>query len=141
MATKKGKPAKSTKPTKAAEPVTIDNGMVGRFTVKRVVTVPTLKLSVGETRILEILESITDGKARVARKGEDGNAMKAARVMKARDVETKEVGTVVLNKVLESILTEDYPDEAYVGKLFAITKGQKAEGKAYFPFTVLEVTE
>jgi hypothetical protein len=55
------------------------------------------------------------------------------------NMDTGEEMTVIVPAVLLSIWNEVYPEAAYVGKGFAVTKGEKPEGKRYFKYSVDEI--
>jgi hypothetical protein len=48
---------------------------------------------------------------------------------------------IIVAAVVLSVLTDDYPNESYVGRCFEITKKARAEGKQYFPYGVAEIED
>lgn len=56
------------------------------------------------------------------------------------DVETGEKKTLLAGKVLVSTLTENFPDDTYVGKTFRAVQGPVPPGKRYKSMEVYEVT-
>lgn len=87
------------------------------------------------------------------RKSRDGDESKKIEPMRIADVTvlmdcegekgSKFVGgesaRLVAHSVLESNLTEKYPDGAYNGKAFRIEKVSKAQGRRYFTFNIKEL--
>jgi hypothetical protein len=61
-----------------------------------------------------------------------------ATLMFVTDLETGEQGQCICATVLRSVLNEEYPGDAYVGKSFAI-KQNKIVGKDYNGFDVAEI--
>jgi len=105
--------------------------------IKKQITFQLLKLVDGATVHVEITKSMWTGKE-IA--GGAGKAkMDAARLVRVINLETGEEMEMIINKVLEEIFGEEYPDNAYVGKWFGITKHAKADGKEYNTFTLVEL--
>lgn len=65
--------------------------------------------------------------------------MAPATLMEVTDMETGELGLLIVNKVLAGQLDELYPKDAYIGHAFAITMKPKADGKRYKTFVVYEL--
>ena len=107
------------------------------FKVKRRVTLPLLKIALDKPVFLRIEDKMFTGKA--IEKG--GKQMEAATLMNCTDLSTGEMVQIICNKVLESIMTEEYEDKGttYVGLSFMLTKHPKASGKDYHTFTVVEI--
>lgn len=57
------------------------------------------------------------------------------------NLETGELAQIIVNAVPMSVLKENYPNDSYVGKCFAITRQGRKEGKAYDPFNVEEIED
>lgn len=90
----------------------------------------------GVEKVFTILSPIRAG--RVVTNPRNGIA-KAPDVMTVRDIEGNE-HEILVATVLRSTLTENYPDDAYVGKTFACTQGPVPDGKRYKTMDVKEVT-
>lgn len=104
------------------------------------VTLPIIKLTPNEPRYLQIIGAIFVGKEIAGQKGDkDGKKREPASLANVVDLETGEEGQIVLNKVLKSTLTEEYPEDGYVGKQFEIVKLAKKDGKDYHPFSITEI--
>jgi len=104
--------------------------------VKKVLTIPLLKLQLDVTVYVKITSPIFTGKEIDA--GEQ-KKMDAPHMVNAVDLETGEDVQLILNTVLESVLSEEYPDNGYIGKGFSITKLNKKATKGYHPFMVSEL--
>lgn len=112
------------------------------FAVRKVVTVPTLKLEEFKPRYLLIRSPITestyvDPNAEV---GADGKKKRAS-VCEVADVQSGELGKLVVATVLEKNLREAYPNDEYVGKVFYIEKLGKRPGKRYMDYKVAEIEQ
>lgn len=62
-------------------------------------------------------------------------------IAKVVDLETGEVCEMIFPAVLKSILEEQFPGDAYVGKSFSARKFDKANGKNYATFDVAELED
>lgn len=67
--------------------------------------------------------------------------MEPARVADVLNLETKMNNTLIVNAVLEGILMENYPDNGYVGKSFAILMRPPVDGKRYKTFEVFRLED
>lgn len=127
-----------------------------KFKVKKLVTLPLLKLDVGTPVFIQFLEPLKIGK----QVEEDKDAAILTNVV---NLTTGEPCQFLVPAVLQGILHDDYgapkfgtktkggpveilepadptqtPD-SYVGKQFMVLKKPKVEGKRYFPFEVAEI--
>lgn len=113
------------------------------YKVKRQVILPSLSLKEGEARTLKILEAMrvsTVKSERKRAKGEkDDGPQKPATVCPVVDVASGENYTLIVPAVMEGNLRENYPDDAYVGKVFYVLKKPKRPGKRYFDLELSEV--
>lgn len=66
--------------------------------------------------------------------------MEPATLAHVTDLESGEQGQIILATVLRKILDEEYPDNSYVGRSFAITQ-HRVDGKAYNTYTIEEIEE
>jgi hypothetical protein len=64
---------------------------------------------------------------------------KPATVVPVGDVETGEAMNLLVPSVMESALSESYPNDDYVGKVFMVCKMPKRPGKRYFDIKLVEV--
>lgn len=110
--------------------------------VVRHVTQSVLRFAEDEARTVKILEAMRISAPRNP-DSKRAKAMGPATVMACVDIDTGEEGLVICNKVLASSLTEAYPADAYVGKVFEITIHAKRKGERfdYRPVDVIEVSE
>ena len=119
----------------ARAPVTMEVG--GRtVTLAKQVVVPQLKQKSGETVYVTIEEAIHDGDEIKDATG----VPKRARLCRVRNVADGKLYVYLTNAIFESSVTKAYPDGEYVGKSFAIKKGDVVEGKRYKSLEVAEVT-
>ena len=108
------------------------------YSVTRHVTLPLLKPSVDIPVFVKITDKMFQGKEI---KTGDKKDMEPAMLVNIIDLQTGEQCQMILNKVFESILLEEYADDSYVGLSFAITKKSKREGKRYHGFEITEIGE
>ncbi len=107
------------------------------FKVKKLITLPLLKFQIDEPIFVKFEEPMFIGKEI---KGTGDKAkMEPATLANVINLETGEPCQIILATVLKSILTENYENNAYVGCAFQITKGKKASGKSYNPYSVAEL--
>ena len=111
--------------------------------IKKAVTMPTLKLLEGSTVYVKITEPIFPGKERPPKDGEDPK--KPPMIFNVLNLaENNRPMQLIANKVLESEITEEnYPDQAYVGLCFMITKGaMKGSGdRKYATYEIFEIDD
>jgi hypothetical protein len=63
----------------------------------------------------------------------------APRVVEVTQLESGLPATLLVHKVLESKLTENYSNDSYVGRCFAVTQRGTADGKRYKDMDVVEL--
>lgn len=100
--------------------------------VKKVTGIPFLKIEPGNTVYVRFESNITVGMMK----------KKPAEFASVTNMETGELNKMLLGKVLSRTLLENYPQDSFIGKTFAITKGaDKVEGSenAYFEYELEEV--
>ena len=107
-----------------------------RVTVKKNVTLPLFKWSAGVSKFLTIMGPVFQGKA-IKETGATKNK-EPAFLCNVTDLESGELGQIIVATVLKSIFHEEYPEDAYVGKSFEI-KQRKIPGKDYNGFDVTEI--
>jgi hypothetical protein len=117
------------------EPVKVPGGKYKRTSA---LVLPVLRLLEESSTYVKIDGAMHVGsEQRAPKKGEQ--QMEPATVMPVTDLETGELGMVIVNTVLQGILSEKYPDDSYVGKSFEIIKHAKRDGKRYHNFSVFEI--
>lgn len=90
----------------------------------------------GEEKVFTILSPIRAGRAIANPRNGIAKAPDLITVRDAADGNEKEL---LVATVLRSTLTENYPDDSYVGKTFACVQGPVPAGKRYKTMTVNEV--
>lgn len=109
-----------------------------KFARTRAVTLPILKFVEEVPRFLTLTGEMFTGKEQKADKPGE-KPMEPATLCHATDLETGELGQIIVNTALVGILNEEYPNTSYVGKSFELTKHAKKDGKRYNTFSVFEV--
>lgn len=105
--------------------------------VKRNITLPLLKLSIGEPAYIQITSAMF-----VSKQIEDAtgkNAMEPATLVNCINLESDEECQIIVPAVLQSILKEQFAEDSYVGKGFQLIKHPKQSGKRYHNFSVAEL--
>lgn len=87
---------------------------------------------------IEADKSTFSERVRKSKNGEGPATQEPMHLATVTNLQTGEVGRLVVHSVLESTLTEAYPDGSYVGKYFQIVKSKTA-GKRYFSFNIVEI--
>lgn len=126
----------------------------GRFTkfvpeVVKIVTMPLLKMKIGEPCYVKFLDKTFVGKElkNEPKVGPDGKPLqkKDPPVMAhVIDLSTGEQADIMLGKVLQGILDDDYPQHAYVGKCFMIELKEQKRGRSggnYNTYSVAEIKD
>lgn len=93
-------------PRTAAAPV------ASKFTKIRAVTLPVFKIDKGEERGFYFASPIF--------MGEKIDDKAAPSMVNCADLESGEIGRLILPQVMETELRKGYPDQSYVGKCFAV---------------------
>lgn len=106
-----------------------------QFEVVRKVTLPVLKKEDGKEIYVQFTSPIYRGKEL---KGKNSDKMEPADLAQIIDLTTGEEMTLICNAVLKGTLEEEYPNEEYVGKQFAILQS-KVPGKRYKNYTIKEI--
>lgn len=107
-----------------------------QFKVKRNITLPLLKPAIDVPVYIKVTSPIFTGKA-VQKAGD--SPMEPAKLVNCIDLETGEEAQIIVPAVLSGIFEDEFPENAYVGKGFQITKHAKVSGKRYHPFSVAEL--
>lgn len=108
-----------------------------KFKVKKLVTVPLLKFVIDQPIYVKITSPIFLGKE--VKGSGDSSKMEAAHLANVINLETGEEQQIIIAKVVQGVLDEEYPNQGYVGKAFQLTKLAKGSGKRYNPYTVAEL--
>lgn len=113
-----------------------------KYKVKRIVTLPLLKLREGMTVAVRFEGAAFTGK--VITRGPEANKTKEPPIMaNVTNLETGELMQIMLGTVLRGILDDDYPEQKYVGLCFVIVVGEKKRGSdgatSYNTYTVTEI--
>lgn len=111
------------------------------FTAKRVknLTVPVLKLVLDEARYVKFTGVMHLGKEQ---KEKEGEAKKEpATLANIINLEDGAECQLIISAVVKSVLTDEYPNNSYVGKCFEITKRGRSPGKQYNAFDVVEIED
>jgi hypothetical protein len=141
----KEKPAE----TAANVPAVIDTNTPGegellviggrKFAVKRVVTLPLLKHLDGQVVMVQINSPIYTGNQVPAEKGSANATAKPADLCDVLELNTGRKMQYIVAAVAKSNFETKYPNQSYVGKYFAIRKGEKREGKRYRDYEIIEI--
>ena len=100
---------------------------------RRTLTVPVLKQQDEKEYVVKILDKMRLSKAVNAAEGK--KQMDPATICTV-ETEDGRRHTLIVNKVLEGVITEEFPGETYVGHTFAFTRHEKAAGKRYHTYSV-----
>lgn len=108
--------------------------------VARRVTLPQLKQKDGQIVVIRFLEPYYKAKQILDK---DGNPTKdePPHVARVFDLESGHEYQYIVAAVVQSAFKDDYPNDGYVGKTFAIQMIGKAEGKRHKDYSVIELTE
>jgi hypothetical protein len=109
------------------------------FKKVRNLTLDILKFVENEPRNVKIVGPIHLGKEQ---KDKDPTKKRdPAHLAPCIDLDTGAECQIIVAAVVLSVLNDEYPNEAYVGKCFEITKKSRVEGKQYFPYGVQEIED
>lgn len=112
-------------------------------TYKRVknLTLDILKFVENETRHVKITGAIHLGKEQKSSKGDEDKKREPAQLASCINLDDGAECQIIVSAVVKSTLEDEYPNETYVGKCFAITKKNRVAGKQYFPYSVEEIED
>lgn len=105
-------------------------------TIKHI-TLPLLKIKLDEEFYIKITGAIFEGKT-IRQSLAVRKQLEAAMFAPVINLRTGEEMEMMFNKGLEDTISEEYPDNAYIGKEFAMTKFAKEKGKDH-RFNVIEI--
>ena len=113
-----------------------------KFKIKRRITVPLFKLVSNVENYFKITSPITLAKPLTGAAAAAAAAKKKIKeppyLCEVVDLETGDVGQIILPTVLRSELEENYPDNSYVDKCFCIVKFP-IQDRDYYGFTITEI--
>jgi len=113
---------------------------LSKFKVAKRVTMPTINPATNVPYIFKIMDAFrksTYVKPVVA--GEEEKKEKPATICTVTDMETGQIALWLVPEVAYKNITEQYPDDSYVGKIFGCQKLPKRPGKRYFDFEIAEL--
>jgi len=109
------------------------------FKTKKLLTIPVLKFVQDTPRYVRITDPMHVGKPQKAKEGE--KPKEPATLANAVNLEDGTICQVIVSAVMKSVWTDEYPDGAYVGKCFKITKRGRNPGKQYNQFDMEEIED
>lgn len=110
------------------------------FKTKKRLTLPAIKFVVGKTQYVKIMGPIHEGKQRgKVQTDADGKPKKPPMLCDVIDLTSGEHVAMICAEIIKTELAESYPNDAYVGLGFAITKQTRKEGKRYDPYNIEEI--
>ncbi len=113
-----------------------------QFKRKKLLTRAVLKFIENQANYVKIESAIYLGKEMKGDVAQDGKKKKEpAHLANVIDLRTGELAQIIVSAVVLSVLNEEYPDDGYVDKCFAITKKGKAPGKQYFGYSIEEIED
>lgn len=113
------------------------------FKTKKLLTIPLLKLAVGATVYVKVTGAMYIGKE-IKSKRANANpaaAREPATLINAINLETGEQCQVICSAVVKGVFEDNYPQDSYVGKCFSLLKLERAAGKEYNGFKVVEIED
>ena len=103
--------------------------MAIKYTKKKLLTRPVISMkSEGAECFIKIQSPFHEGKMREDDKAGDDKRKKSTLVLDVVNLETGEEAQLVAATMLVSTLTEEYPDDSYVGLCFHLVNTGKKEG-------------
>jgi hypothetical protein len=109
------------------------------FKISKRVTLPLFKIAPNTEYYFQIESAMFIGKeVKEGRGGSEAKKKEPATLMRVINLETGELGQIICGAVLRGIFDDEYPEEKYVGKLFAIEM-HKIVGKDYNGYSVTEI--
>lgn len=112
------------------------------FKTKKLLTIPVLKLVVGEPRYVKVTGPMFIGKEIKSRNAAVGEKKRdPATLIDAVNLEDGSECRVICSAVVKGVFEDNYPDNGYVGKCFSLLKLERAAGKDYNGFKVVEIED
>ncbi len=110
--------------------------MAIKYDIKKTLGGSLWKWQDGVEKVFTVVGPIRAGKAVASPRS---GIAKAPDVMTVRDAEDNNEKDILVGAVLRSSLTENYPDDSYVGITFACTQGAVKAGTRYKTMSVAQV--
>jgi hypothetical protein len=131
--------AKAQPDAPAAPAQAVSDGAGTLFTpkIKRNLTLPVHRFVEETPSYFKILTKMALGK-KMGGKSEAAK-MEPATLVEIVNLETGENEQLICSKVIQSTLSESYPDDTYVGKGFKVVKHAKKQGKNYNNYSIAEI--
>lgn len=105
----------------------------------KLVTLPLLLIEDGHEIALRIDGPMHKGSIERARVGADGQKEEPMTLCAVTVLDTGELRNLICAKVIASALGDNYPENSYVGRYFAIRCNGKVQGKRHKAYTVAEL--
>ena len=106
------------------------------FKKVKTVTVPVLKLSPDVPVYIRVEQAMEISKQIDNKKGQ---AMEPATIMHCTDLNSDEECLLIVGKMLQSVIDENFPDQSYVGKCFEVINHGKRGDKKYNAYSLNEI--
>lgn len=122
-------------PAPAQEATQVNTSATGAFrrptfNVKRILTLPLLKLEAGKPVYVQFQGAIFTGKKLTNPNATEAEKLKAPPEMaNVLNLETGELCQIMLGKVLCELINEEYPAQSYVNKGFMLELTEKKRGR------------
>ena len=110
------------------------------YKLARKVTLPLLKQKENEIVTVKILTAMKEGK-KIEKGDAAQRAMPPAILCNVLDLADMGEKQYIIPAVLKGVFEDEFPNDTYVGKSFAILAMPKETGKRYKPFAVNEIIE
>ena len=112
-----------------------------KFTKKRAVTLELLKPQIDKPVYVKFTCPIYQAKETRSEDQikKDAGQNEPPMLANIVNLENNKEQQIIIPSVLESELTDAYPEDAYVGLSFELVKFKKKEGKRYHPFSIIEI--
>lgn len=111
------------------------------FKRKRLLTRPVLKMEQDKTRYVKVECAMFVGKDIEKDKAAGDRKKEPATLVNVINLEDGTLAQIIVNAVVKSVFHDEYKDDSYVGKCFAITKRGRQPGKQYNPFDIEEIED
>lgn len=105
--------------------------------VKKLLTLPLLKIKADETVYVQIKGAMYLAKAQPPKDGKPAETPPT--LATAVNLETGELCQIICGEVMKSTLAENYPDNEYIDKGFSVTMHPAKNGKKYNTYTISEI--
>src|SRR5216684_5393072 len=113
--------------------------MTTQFKRVKNLTLDLLKFVENQPRHVKITGAIHLGKDQKTDK--EGKKREPAHLAPCINLDDGAECQIIVAAVVLSVLNDEYPNEAYIGRCFEIVKKNRVEGKQYFPYGVEEIED